>query len=363
MRSRLMLFLLVAIVMLPPAREVTGAPVPWPEASFTFIARQQTLIETLTSFARNFGVDLQASEAVKLRSDTVSGKFTMSNPSEFLNQLSSSYGLQWFYYGGTLYVSRNFETATRPISPNGVSMPEFRKALIDLGVVEPKFGWGELADRGVVIVSGPPAYVDIVVWAVMTLPLPQPQQKIRVFRLAHAQVNDRVISYRDQQITTAGVATILRNLIMGQGGSGGTSLTNLQQLANIAAPLRQAGTATEGGDTRELSQGAQATVQPNAPAGNQRSTPLLRPVIQADSRLNAVIVKDIPQHMPIYEELIALLDVPTRLIEIEAVIVDVNSSNVADLGIDWGGRASGVAGGFGRPNTPPDDVTGTIVFG
>ncbi len=344
------------------ASPVIAAPVPWPEASFTYIAKQQILVETLRSFARNFGIELQASPAVQARDDRVSGKFTMGSPSEFLNQISSAYGLQWFYHGGVLYVSRNFETSTRAVSPNGVGLPEFRKALIDLGVVEPKFGWGELPDRGVAMISGPPAYVDLVVWAVATLPLPQPQQQIKVFRLTHAQVNDRVISYRDQQITTAGVATILRNLITGQGGAGGTNLTNLQQLSMIAAPLRQAPALAESTDGRD-----QPPQPPSGPAGapgvGQRPSLPLRPVIQADSRLNAVIVKDIPQHMLIYDELIKLLDVPTRLIEIEAVIVDVNSSNVADLGIDWGARSGNVAGGFGRPSLPPDDVTGTIVFG
>lgn len=356
-------WLLCLIVLLLPLRPASAAPVPWPEASFTFIAKRQLLIETLASFARNFGLELQASPAVHARDDRVNGKFTMSSPSEFLNQLSSAYGLQWFYYSGKLYVSRNFESATRAISPNGVSLPEFRKALTDLGVVEPKFGWGELPDRGVAMVSGPPDYVDLVAWAVATLPLPRPKQQVRVFRLIHAQVNDRVISYRDQQITTAGVATILRNLITGQGGGGGTNLTNLQQLSMIAAPLRQSPPVVETVDTRDPPSAQAASGSSTASPGQQQPDAQLRPAIQADSRLNALIVKDIPSHMPIYEELIKLLDVPTRLIEIEAVIVDVNASNVADLGIDWGARTGNVAGGFGRPANPPDDVTGTIIFG
>ncbi|MCM0044281.1 MAG: type III secretion system outer membrane ring subunit SctC [Burkholderiaceae bacterium] len=275
--------------------------------------------------------------------------------------------MQWFYYAGTLYVSKNSEYATRSITPNGISLPDFRKALTDLGVVDPKFGWGELADRGVAMVSGPPAYVDLVAWAVATLPLPQPQHQIRVFRLIHAQVNDRVISYRDQQITTAGVASILRALITGQGGAGGTTASNFQQLSMIAAPLRAAQPVAEvsaNPASSESAAPASAPGQAGAPAaGLQRQTPPLRPVIQADSRLNAVIIKDIPQHMPIYEDLLKLLDVPTRLIEIEAVIVDVNSNNLAELGIDWGARAGNVAGGFGRPAAPPDNVTGTIIFG
>ncbi len=358
---------LAAVLCGGPLAPAAAAPVPWPEVSFTFIADKQNLTEVLGSFARNFGLQLQASAAVLSGSDRVSGKFTMSSPTEFLNQLSATYGLQWFYYAGTLYVSKNSEYATRSITPNGISLSDFRKALTDLGVVDPKFGWGELADRGVAMVSGPPAYVDLVAWAVATLPLPQPQHQIRVFRLIHAQVNDRVISYRDQQITTAGVASILRALITGQGGAGGTTASNFQQLSMIAAPLRAAQPVAEvsaNPASSESAAPASAPGQAGVPAaGPQRQAPPLRPVIQADSRLNAVIIKDIPQHMPIYEDLLKLLDVPTRLIEIEAVIVDVNSNNLAELGIDWGARAGNVAGGFGRPAAPPDNVTGTIIFG
>jgi len=362
--SAIVLALVISVFSVVPSR---AAPVPWPEATFTFIADKQHLADVLGSFARNFGLQLQASASVLSGQDKVSGKFTMASPSEFLNQLSATYGLQWFYYAGILYVSKNTEVATRAITPNGISLPEFRRALTDLGVVDPKFGWGELTDRGVAMVSGPPAYVDLVAWAVATLPLPQPQHQIRVFRLIHAQVNDRVISYRDQQITTAGVASILRALVTGQGGAGGTTASNFQQLSMIAAPLRSAQPIAEVATAPAPSEGAtspsasgQSSTQPST---GQRQAPPLRPVIQADSRLNAVIVKDIPQHMPIYEELLKLLDVPTRLIEIEAAIVDVNSSNLAELGIDWGARAGSVAGGFGRPAAPPDNVTGTIIFG
>ncbi len=349
----------------PPA---LSAPAPWPDASFTFIADKQELPEVLASFCRNFGIELQASQAVMTRSERVNGKYTSASPTEFLNQLSSAFGLQWFYYGGTLYVSRNFETATRSISPVGISLPEFRKALTDLGIVEPKFGWGELPERGLAMVSGPPAYVELVVWAVATLPLPQPQQQMRVFRLKHAPVNDRVISYRDQQITTAGVATILRNLVTGVGGTGGTNIGNMAQLSNLITPMR-----TVQGLSQPYDDQASAPTQPSsvATAGKEASEPsrarsagaLVRPVIQADSRLNAVVVRDLPQHMPAYEDLIKLLDVPTRLIEIEAVIVDVNSSSIAELGIDWGARAGNIAAGFGQPALAPDRMTSTVVIG
>jgi len=364
LRGRFAGSVLFALALLP-SQSVLSAPVPWQEASFTFIADNQDLAKVLASFCRTFGVEPQFSNAVTARRDLVNGKITTSSPTEFLNQLSSTYGLQWFYYGGTLYVSRNFETATRSISATGMSLRNFQKALTDLGILESKFGWGEIPDRGVAMVSGPPSYVDLVVWAVATLPLPQAPQQMRVFRLRHAQVNDRIISYRDQQITTPGIASILRNLVapdIARPNSFGTGITSgHSQLAAIAAPLQT---------PSQVQEDAKAPAQASPSGGSTPERPAgaapelaLRPVIQADPRLNAVIIRDTPQRLQLFEELIAILDTPVRLVEIEAIIVDVNSSRISELGIDWGGRAGSIAGGFGTPGQAPDSLTGTLVFG
>lgn len=336
-----------------------AAPVPWQEVTFSYFSDKQELHKVLESFAQTFGLELQASVAVLAKKDVVNGRLTSASPTEFLNQLASSYGLQWFYFGGTLYVSRNFETATRSVAASGISLQNFRKALTDLGVVESKFGWGEVPDRGVAMVSGPPAYVDLVVWAVATLPLPQQDQQFKVFKLKYATVNDRVISYRDQQITTPGVAAILRALVSPDANRSGL---NNAALAAVAAPLRAMTPAPESGLAA-----AEPATPPRSSSENPRAqqgpADALRPVIQSDSRLNALIIKDTPQRMAIYEELVALLDVPSKLVEIEAVIVDVNSSRVSELGIDWGARAGNVAAGFGRPALLPDAMTSTFVAG
>lgn len=360
------IFLLVMFALAPFAPKLSlAAPVPWQEASFTFIADNQDLSKVLVSFCRTFGLEPQLSNAVAARKDIVNGKITTSNPTEFLNQLSSTYGLQWFYYGGTLYVSRNFETATRSISATGISLPNFQKALTDLGILETKFGWGEIPDRGVAMVSGPPAYVDLVVWAVATLPLPQAAQQMKVFRLRHAQVNDRVISYRDQQIVTPGIASILRNLVAPDStrtNSTGTLNTPTQsQLSAISAPLQALNQGQE--DMKTPAQGSGVSNSGRERPSGTAPEFVLRPVIQADPRLNAVIIRDTPQRLQLFEELIAILDTPVRLVEIEAIIVDVNSSRISELGIDWGGRAGSIAGGFGTPGVAPDNLTGTLVFG
>jgi len=363
MRIKYLVFLFVFSTTGLLCRPAFSAPVPWPEVTFTYIADNRDLSYVLKSFVRTFGIELKASQAALDWRISINGKMTTTSPSEFLNQLSATYGLQWFYYAGSLHVSRNFESTTRTISSDASSIGNLRRALIDLGIVENKFGWGEFPDRGIAMVSGPSAYVELVAWAVSTMPVPQKEQEIRVFLLKHAQVDDRVITYRDQQITTVGVATIIRNLSAGESGRSGT---NIQfNASGLATPATLSG--LERGDSKNNESSLLKDQNSSADGGrgsrNSTDDARRRPVIQADSRLNALVIKDIPSRMPVYEELIKALDVPSKLIEIEAVIVDVNSTRVAELGIDWGGRNGNVAGGFGTPQKTPDSMTGTIVLG
>jgi len=71
------------------------------------------------------------------------------------------------------------------------------------------------------------------------------------------------------------------------------------------------------------------------------------PSIQADPRLNAIIVQDQPERMPVYERLIAQLDVPSPLIEIEAMIIDINSDRARELGINWSFQSGSTSVGYG----------------
>ena len=66
-----------------------------------------------------------------------------------------------------------------------------------------------------------------------------------------------------------------------------------------------------------------------------------------------------------YKQLIAELDVPTPQIEIEALIIDVNSNRLAEMGIAWNGVTNNqrLAIGLGNVNTPPTANTISFVAG
>jgi type III secretion protein C len=63
-----------------------------------------------------------------------------------------------------------------------------------------------------------------------------------------------------------------------------------------------------------------------------------RPRIEADPSLNALMIYDNVSKREMYRSLIAQLDVEPEQIEIEALIVDIERSKLAEMGVEWGVR-------------------------
>lgn len=55
----------------------------------------------------------------------------------------------WFTHAGTLFVSRTTEMSTRSITAGGGSIAAVRQVVTSLGVLDTRFGWGELPEQGV----------------------------------------------------------------------------------------------------------------------------------------------------------------------------------------------------------------------
>ena len=368
-----------------------AGPPPWTEAPYSYYADNTSMAQVLGDFASSFSLSLELSPQV---TGKVQGKFNSASPTEFIDRLAGVYGLTWFTHAGTLHVGRTTEVTTRSISAGGGNIATVRQALTSLGVLDTRFGWGELPEQGIALVSGPAPYVALIERTMAQLPMMAGGQQVAVFRLKHASVDDRTILYRDRQITTPGLAQVLRNLIGGQsGGSGvnnalissvapsqgqglGQGLPGLFSAANTAGlafdpyssglpngPFASAyGTANATGAQGGANAGQKMGNAAATSAGMRR----LAPSIQADSRLNAIIVQDTAERMPLYKSLIEQLDIPSPLIEIEAMIIDINSSRLDELGIAWSARRGGSVAGFGSMATKGDGndlVLGAVARG
>jgi type III secretion protein C len=78
------------------------------------------------------------------------------------------------------------------------------------------------------------------------------------------------------------------------------------------------------------------------------------PRIVADPYRNAIIIRDYPDRIPIYEDLVRQLDIESQIIELDATVIDIDKSNVRQLGIDWTYQHGNTGAAFGGGIHPVD---------
>lgn len=329
-----------ALLCLALTAHCAWANTPWGDGQYTYYADHVPVARVLADFATAFGVHFQATDACasKIRK-TVSGQLNARSPAAFLERLGSSYGIALHYSEGVIHCEAMYETAIESVHVSAGSMGHLRQALKSMGIVNDRYGWGELPEQNLVLVSGPRQYVSRVKEVIQNLRLSPIAQHISVFRLQHANVVDREYQLRDRTVVTPGLASILKKVIAGE-----SSLGSHAEVREAVEELNRAGTPIKTG-------------QPGGANISRR----INASIEPDQRLNAIIIRDTPEAMPVYERLIKLLDTPTRLVEIDALIIEVSSDKLKELGFDWTVRSGRTTFGFGDPASVP--TTGTISLG
>ena len=330
----------------------------WPQTSFSVYARNEPLRDILQSFAAAYGINIKIGRNV---SGTANGRLFAATPNQFLDDLAQTNGLVWFYYGGTLYVNPRSEMSRSRIDvPRGAARTA-RNALEELGLIFPQFGVTAFPENDAVIVAGPPPYVGLVREVLTMLPedAASAETSIYVYRLKHASAEDRTFYYRDKEVTIPGVTTILRNLM--QTGNSGAAIKvrdNQGRQDGQKSIDHLEGVGLNGKDRVDVANNDDGYTQNNNSSGPSQMR------IQSDPRLNAVIIRDTQDRISQYESLLATIDIPVALIEIEAAVVDVNVSKLEELGVDWRGQRNNVSGGFGNMDTAqPSDGELSIAVG
>jgi type III secretion protein C len=324
-------FLLLALPLIALASyplTAHAAPLARDTGAYAYYATNTPVAKVLSDFCANFGIRLKLGRDI---SDKLSGRLNAPTPSEFLNQVTSTLGLTWFYYNGTLYVSRAAEWQTRTVAVPKAAVPNLKQAMIDLGVFDAKFGWATMTEPGLVFLSGPREYIDLVDTTVQSLRVTPGGKQIALFRLKHANATDRTVDVRGTKIVIPGVVTILRSLA-GSGQPSGAPKTRTSGGAN-GMPPSEGGSAdgANGTPMMNISEDARHAVADRVIGGELNSGAS----IETDTRLNALIIKDSPEALAMYQKLIEAIDVPVALVEIEAMTVDISKTRLNELGIDW----------------------------
>ena len=282
------------------AFSAAAAPIPWRLPTYTLVARDMDLRIALDTFAVAEGLSVVMSPSV---SGTFSGDFKDVPPADFLAKIATTHNLIWYYDGAALYLYTAGEIATMLIDLKYMKAGEVMAMLAELGVEDARFPLKSTSNDELVMVSGPPRYVSLV--AEMIAKADKLREKrtfneveARIFKLSHTWADD--VSFKvnspESTLTIRGVARLLEDMM--NGGTG--SKTHEAVLTNEVSMLEA------------------------------QQTSAFRPVIRAENRLNAVIVRDVSSRMEMYEKLIRQLDVPQKLVEIDVTVVELSKSDALD---------------------------------
>ncbi|AOK49592.1 secretin [Burkholderia sp. MSMB617WGS] len=352
-----------------------AAPVRWRSAEIQYAAQGKDVKDVLRDLAASQNVAANVAPGV---SGAVSGKMKMS-PQRFLDTLAASFGFVWYYDGTVLYVTPASDMKSTLVKLDHANTGDLRDLLEQMKVADARYPVTYNAQQRTALVAGPSRYVELVTSVAARLDENSARTggtTIRVFTLKHAWAADRDVNVDGTTVTMPGVASLLNRMYhpgegrhasqttvgkpigraapmtdLGGGRSGVPPLPPLPPYMQAAqagdgAGMPAGGLGGQGSDPRPGGMIAAAIANPGAarapdalggaravPAGASDAADL--PVIQPDPRTNSILVRDAPEHMAQYPDLIALLDVKPRLIEIEARIIEIDEGALRQLGVDW----------------------------
>jgi type III secretion protein C len=313
-----------------------AAVIPWDAraAMAPIVARDMPLQEFMQALAGAQSLAVVVSPAAEPR--VVNGRFSGS-PARAFDSVVRNMSLLPYFDGGTLYMFSSSEVQRRTINLSAGSAERVIGTLNQLRLHDGRFNtFTAVPASGLLQVTGAKPFVDQVQEVVRSVQLStaaSPEQ-IAIFPLKHAWAWDVPFTSAGRQIVVPGVASLLRSLL-GKSGPVGVS----PAAARGSVPkLRGKGLAA-GNETDALARNEAAAA---AQAGNDAeatfaaaSANIGGPTVTAEIRTNSVVVRDTPDRLPQYAELIKSLDVEPVMVELEATIVDVNSDRLDELGVNW----------------------------
>lgn len=329
--------------------------------------REQPVGQFLQSFFGQIGVPVVISPNLR---GTVNGAFSGS-ASDVYAQVADAFDLVGYYDGAAVYIYQTSELTTQsmPISPQ--ALRRVRATAQEMGLMD---GRNTLQGAGQMLVAnGTRRFIQQISEIASAGPgaraeAAQPTYEYRVFTLRYAWADDVTFKTAQSETVIPGVASILRAMVSNDPNGAVARRIETRNAPRVQG-LRGQGLASQGGvqstgyypdDFSATPDTLGAAVADEQLAGG---APVQHARIQADTRLNAVIVRDTADRMGAYEALIAALDKEPQLLEIEATIIDIDTTRARELGITWrfdDGRG-GVLFGDGTANDlrlrPGQDIT------
>ena len=317
----------------------------WRTPVYSLVARQMPLRDVFNGFAVAEGMSVVLSDAV---CGTCSGDFRKVPALEFLDRLATMHNLTWYYDGAAIYVYTAGEVSTALTDLRYMKADDVRKLLRELGVEDSRFPIKTASEDEIIMVSGPPRYVQLVLETIARADRLKQlrtfnEMETRIFPLRHSWADSVSFGFSgvESGMQIRGIAELLQE-IMAQNNASGTREAVSNRVDSVESRVRELG--------------------PSVPS----------PVIRPDNRLNAVIVRDVATRMPMYERLIGELDRPQKLVEVQVTTVEMSRDDALDwqlslavAGADgkWqGGAGMNAANGFLAQDLAGQGLAGAMSY-
>ncbi|MBC7548049.1 MAG: type III secretion system outer membrane ring subunit SctC [Polaromonas sp.] len=332
--------LMVAVALSLGITLAQAGDIRWKKENFTYTAKGKNLKEFLREFGVSQGLTVVVAKDVE---GSVNGRFDLL-PASLIELMAASFGFIWYAEGNVLYISPANDVRSEVLRLSNTSTARFRQALEQLDLPTRRYPIIYDARQGTALVSGPSRYVELVVQTARSIDQTQTQTQtqggngiatenaqVRVFPLQYAWAGDFTYTQGGRDQVIPGVASTLSQLHNGNSPVARTS-SRTARSRSPAESLRSLGLMS-GSSANSLDalrgQKDEPLLQNSAPADR------VLPQFVADGRLNAVVVRDLPDRMASHSATIQALDVKPGLVEIEVRIIEINTEALESLGIDW----------------------------
>ncbi|EJE7990688.1 type III secretion system outer membrane ring subunit SctC [Escherichia coli] len=300
-----------------------------------YVARNDSLSNFFEAMSTKLNKTVVVSKIASRKK--INGDFNFRNPDVLLDRLTSQLGLIWYSDGMTVYIYDAEEIRNSVISLHNISLSAFYAFLKEAGLYDSRYPLRGDELSGIVYISGPPVFVDIVTKAASLIDkqnndIEMGRLKIGVFRLHNTFVNDRTYQLRDQNIVIPGIATVIDKLLTGEQ----QSLTRIQGRLFRTAGSNIASEALPGNNGTDNDMYIDEATDPV----NSSSTSISDIKVISYPDTNSLLVKGTAEQVDFIGALIRLLDVAKRHVELSLWIIDLNKNDLEQLGVAWGGSAS-----------------------
>jgi type III secretion protein C len=359
----------LSLIIISSMHSVFASEIRWKDAAFEYVANGKSLKDMLREFGAAQGYVVVVAKDVD---GIVNGKFNLK-PASLMDLLAASYGFIWHVEGKSIFISPANDLISDIISLTESEKNELEQALTRLNIAAARFPISFDASANTAAISGPSRYVDLVLKisrsivgkrlhaadGLLDTEVPIKGAEVRIFPLRFAWAADRRFKVGNTDQNIAGVATVLQDLYRndvpvnyGSAGVIPNKRTNTSFQRFRSTDDQGAGLFNDNKNELNLRDSRGEFSESRSANTGRLSQGLGVPKFRADSRMNAVIVRDFPDRMATHEATINAMDVKPGMVEIEARIIEVNSEEAESLGIDWRFRNKNIDLQFGRDSLP-----------